>query len=82
MKRVTLPALIKMSQVRDLTGLPRSVVYDLVRRGELEIRKVGSRSYIPRASFEAFLARLPRARYRNGRMEIVDPETDEPKPAV
>ena len=80
MTHCPLPALIKMSQIRELTGIPRSMAYELAKRGELQILKVGSRSYIPRASFEAFVARLPRATYRDGRLEIVEP--GDPRPAA
>ncbi len=80
MQHAQLPALVRMAEVRAVLGIPRSVIYDLVRRGELEILKVGSRSYIPRASFEAFVARLPRASYEGGRMELVEP--GDPRPAA
>lgn len=61
-----LPALIPVSQSRSLTGLPRTTIYSLAGEGRLKLLKVNGRTFIDRASFEAFFATLPAAEIRRG----------------
>lgn len=48
----------QIHEVQDVLGLSRSNIYNLERRGELEMVKVGTRSLITDASLEAFVERL------------------------
>ncbi len=54
-----LPVLIPVPQSKSFVGLARSTVYRLASEGRLKLLKVDGRTFIDRASFEAFLASLP-----------------------
>jgi excisionase family DNA binding protein len=45
-----------------LGGVGRTTIYGLIASGQLEARKLGSRTLITAASIEALLARLPQSR--------------------
>ena len=44
MTQNALPRLLTAEQVSTLTGLPRSTIYELSRRGELPVVKIGARA--------------------------------------
>ena len=44
-----------------LGGISRSTIYVLAKRGDLEIVKIGRRSFVPDQSLETFVSRLSRS---------------------
>jgi len=44
-----------------IVGLSRTVIYELIKRNEIEARKAGRRTLILTASLSDYLSRLPRA---------------------
>ncbi len=50
------PALLSVEDAARVLGLSRTTVFTLVRTGELESIKVGSRRLVPRQSIDAFVA--------------------------
>jgi hypothetical protein len=61
MSPTTLPALIPISQSKQYTGIARSTAYRLAGDGLLDLRKIGTTTYITADSLRAFLASLPAA---------------------
>lgn len=51
------PLLLSIEQTSALLGISQGTVKNLLRRGELVRRKIGSRTLIPRTSVESFLKR-------------------------
>lgn len=49
------------------TGIPRSTLYELIRRGDIEIVKLGSRTLIPADSLLAWANGLRAAQQGSGR---------------
>ena len=43
-----------------LGGISRSMIYVLAKRGDLEIVKIGRRSFVPERCLQAFVSRLSR----------------------
>lgn len=58
----TLPALIPISQSKQYTGIARSTAYRLGAEGKLDLRKIGSTTYITADSVRALIASLPVAK--------------------
>ena len=53
------PALYDEKAAREqLGGIGRSMLYELLGRGELESVKVGRRRFVPAAAIDAYVARL------------------------
>jgi excisionase family DNA binding protein len=55
------PIAYSIEQVPALIGLPRTTVYEAVRRGDLRTAKVGKRRLIRRTVLERWLEALERA---------------------
>jgi excisionase family DNA binding protein len=49
------PLLLSIEQTSALLGISQGTVKNLLRRGELVRRKIGSRTLIPRSSVQSFL---------------------------
>lgn len=49
-------------QFSEAFSLSRATVYNLIRRGEIEARKVGGRTLIPAAIADSWFASLPEVR--------------------
>ena len=48
-----------ISQAVGATGIGRTTLYELIRAGHLEARKLGRRTLIPAAALDALIAKLP-----------------------
>ena len=59
------PLAVTIPEAVRLTGLSRSALYELMKRGDLTARKAGRRTLISFADLEAYLAGLPT--YQTGR---------------
>lgn len=44
-----------------LGGIGRTSLYGLIKRGEIRVVKIGSRTFIPRTEIEAYVERLTEA---------------------
>lgn len=51
------PILVSVKDAMRMLGLGRTTVYRLISEGELEVRRIGSRTLVPRTSINAILAR-------------------------
>jgi excisionase family DNA binding protein len=52
------PLLLDVEQIRELTGLGRDVIYQLISSGELRAVRPGSRKlFVPRSEVEAWISR-------------------------
>jgi excisionase family DNA binding protein len=60
-----LPITMTIQRAAAETGIPRSNLYELWRRGEIEIRKSGRRSLVTGESMTRYLENLPIAEKRN-----------------
>jgi hypothetical protein len=58
---VSLPALLAHEEVERKFGLPKSRQLELIARGELDARKLGSRTFITTQSVLELIDRLPKA---------------------
>jgi excisionase family DNA binding protein len=57
--------LYTVREAQRLLSLSHATLYRLLATGELTGRKIGTRTYIPAASIEAFLAALPAVQVRS-----------------
>ena len=48
-------------EVVAMVPLPRSTLYELIRAGKIEAKKIGRRTMIPAASLRAWIGSLPNA---------------------
>lgn len=53
------PLSMRVPEAVRLSGIPRSSLYEAMRRGELVARKAGRRTLICLTDLEAYLASLP-----------------------
>ncbi len=54
------PIALNVKEAARFIGLSRSRLYELIDEGQVEARKVGSRTLIPTASLHALLAAAPK----------------------
>jgi hypothetical protein len=59
-----IPALVPLPQGQPVFGLSRSTTYRAAADGLIELRKIGSRTYIVSATALAYIAALPTMRPR------------------
>ena len=57
---------MSVSDAVRISGLGRTVLYELIGAGKIEARKAGNRTLIPTDSLRAYLASLPAATIRTG----------------
>lgn len=62
----SLPISLTIQRAVVETGIPRSSLYVLASRGEIEIRKLGKRSLVMGESLTRYLEGLPKAILRVG----------------
>jgi len=62
----TLPVTLTIQRAVSETGIPRSNLYVLAARGEIDIVKTGRRSLVRGASLARYLDNLPAAQIRAG----------------
>ncbi|ARR52352.1 helix-turn-helix domain-containing protein [Rhizorhabdus wittichii DC-6] len=55
----SVPALLSINQFRDLYGIGRTKIYELINSGALDARKIGCRTLIPAESAANWLAAQP-----------------------
>ena len=55
-----------IAEASKISGLGRTLIYQLIGSGKLEARKCGAKTLIPADSLRAYLASLPRADIRTG----------------
>lgn len=67
------PRLCNVGATCEMLGVGRSTVFELLRRGAIEGRKLGSRTLVTVESIERFLANLPRAVYRSPPADLEHP---------
>lgn len=48
---------LSISEAANYSGIGRTVLYGLIRDGQIRVVKVGRRSIVPRSEIDAFLAR-------------------------
>ena len=53
------PVAYSVSDILRMVGISRTTFYQLVKSGEIKVRKVGKRSIILSEDLEAWLQRLP-----------------------
>lgn len=49
---------LTIEQVREAVPMARSTVYELIRKGELSVLKIGRRTYVTPGELDRFIARL------------------------
>lgn len=54
-----LPLQVTIPRAVELSGIPRTGLYEALKRGDLKARKSGRRTLISFAELEAYLASLP-----------------------
>lgn len=54
--------LYSIREFRELTGIGRTQIYELLKHGDLEAVKVGKRTFITAAQVEAWVKHLPKYR--------------------
>lgn len=59
--------------IKDLP-MPRTVVYELAQRGQLELVRIGRRTYVTTGSLERLTAAAPRLAWPGGAREQVSAE--------
>ena len=56
------PLLLTISQTTAALSLPRTTIYQLLGRGDIETVKIGRRTMVPRDSLHRFIAAQPSAK--------------------
>lgn len=51
-----MPVLLKVKQVDEFYGIPRSTLYEMLARGELKVVRLGRAIRIPRSDLDMWIA--------------------------